>query len=65
MAIQIVKGPMAQVELTPDPAFGGIMITCVAHNWPDGRTHGCGVELKCSTQDEAIEYASIHADTGE
>jgi hypothetical protein len=62
MAIMIMKGVAAQVEFTVDPVFRSTIITCVAHRDADSSHLPGGWEQKCSTLDEAIEYAAKHAD---
>lgn len=63
MAKLMLIGDAAQIELTSDPEDGGIVATCVLHDWPPFQ-EGCGWAETYDGLGDATEYASGHADTG-
>jgi hypothetical protein len=68
MARLILKGGMADVELTIDPTEGGVIATCILHSTSDGRLAPpgpCSWTALYDDLNDATEYAADHADTGD
>ncbi len=67
MAKLILKGDVADVELTTDDEEGQVIATCIAHR-PETLTSlrpgACGWTERYDGMDDATEYAADHADTG-
>lgn len=62
MAKLILKGDVADVELTSDPEDGQAIATCVVHLGEAAQ--GCGWTERYDDINDAVEYAESHADLG-
>lgn len=63
MAKLILRGDVAEVELTRDDEDGQVIATCVRHTGEqDGA--GCTWTERYDDMDDAANYAADHADTG-
>lgn len=63
MARTIIKGDVAEIELTIDDEDGQVIATCVDHQ---GRwiSDACKWTERYDTLGRAVEYAADHADRG-
>ena len=61
MARLILRGQVADVELTVEPTEGGVVATCLGHSVSPME---CTWTETYDSMDDATEYAADHADEG-
>lgn len=61
MAQIIMKGSIAEIELTTDDEDGQVIATCLGH---PGSSWECTWTERYDDWNDATEYATVHADRG-